>query len=233
MIHLCRQVIIATCLALIFAGLSMAGQEEATPLDIARQLKQRLEHLTSLSFTFTQRSEGQLTGRVKQASGKAYFYKDGDSAKMRWDYLAPDRQIIISNGEELRMYFENLNQMIIAPADTLQQDVTYSFFTGKRRIQDDFEVNGGEEPIGQTSNQADYRVIELIPKDDSQQVKQIRLWVVDAKTIKRIEFTDTFDTTTTINITNVEENTLQNEDSMIDSEFFTLIPPEGTEIIRQ
>lgn len=219
-----------------------SGASEKTdiaPLKTARQLKERLAKLSSLHFQFTQRTEGQMSGRVRTAQGEAYFIKSGKEAKMRWDYLKPDRQVIISDGSELTMYFANLNQMIIAPADSLQQDVTYTFFTGTRSIEEDFIVRRSEESTGintppeQAFTSKETQRIKLLPRSPESQVKSIRLWIVDTSTIKRIVIIDKFDTVTTLDIDNIEENSLTSGHGAVDEDFFNFTPPQNTEIIRQ
>ncbi len=210
-----------------------AESQEKTPLHIAQQLRQHLAELSSLSFNFSQRTRGQLSGRSRQATGQAFFIKDSDGAKMRWDYQAPERQVIISDGNELTMYFENLNQMIIAPADSLQQDVTYSFFTSKQSIEEDFLVSPGIDSSEAGDSLADFDVIKLSPKSPTSQIKFIRMWITNITQIKRIEIHDTFDTITLLNLSNIEENALNAKDPEQNEVFFSFNPPEGTEIIRQ
>jgi len=229
----------ATVLLCTMQTSGAAAETGTAPLNVARQLKERLETLSSLHFQFTQRTEGQMSGRVRTAQGEAYFIKNGEEAKMRWDYLTPDRQVIISDGSKLTMYFADLNQMIIAPADSLQQDITYTFFTGTRSIEDDFAVRQGEESNAnndspaQTNTPPKSQIIKLLPKSPESQVKSIRLWIVATNTIKRIEIIDKFDTITTLDITNVEENSLISGSDAVEDDFFNFTPPKDTEIIRQ
>lgn len=217
----------------VVAAPSKGGEQPQTPLEIANNLSKKLGQLQSLSFAFSQRTQGQLSGRTKQAGGKAYFARDERNTMMRWNYLAPDRQVIMSDGVELMMYFENLNQMIIAPADRLQQDVTYSFFTGGGNIEDQFIVSESDEIFEDTPDSPAYDVIRLEPRSAESQIKDIRLWVENLQQIRRIEIVDNFETKTTINISQIEENSLSSEAQLADMELFNFTPPEGTEIIRQ
>ncbi len=203
------------------------------PLETARNLAEHLSSLQSLSFSFNQRTSGQMSGRPRQASGRAYFAKTDGEARMRWNYHAPDTQVITSDGKTLKMYFENLNQMIIAPAEALQQDVTYSFFTGTASFEDDFAVYDGSSQEETGSAPEGYEIIALVPRKDPTQIKDIRIWVADTLNIKRIEIRDTFDTVTELTISNMEENCLTRDGELITPDFFTFTPPEGTEIIYQ
>lgn len=231
--HLFFLVPIVLLLCLLKVNAALADDKQMSPLEVAERLSERLGQLSSLSFTFTQQTMGQISGRTKQASGHAYFVKDEDTTRMRWNYQAPDRQVIISDGNELVMYFENLNQMIIAPADQLQQDVTYSFFTGAKDIEDKFIVSEGGNIEEGAADLPMYEVIRLEPRSTDSQVKDIRLWVKDVKQIQRIEIVDNFETKTIINISNIEENSLTSEGTPSNKELFSFAPPAGTEIIRQ
>ncbi|MBU3983390.1 MAG: outer membrane lipoprotein carrier protein LolA, partial [Proteobacteria bacterium] len=117
----------------LFAGLNVIE----SPEDIARRLQQNYDQIKSLSFHFTQSTEGELSGRPQQGSGTAWFVKEkkskgfsGTVGKMRWDYTSPDKQILVSDGVDFSMYFAKLEQMIISPAESMQTDITYAFFTG-------------------------------------------------------------------------------------------------------
>ena len=224
-------VLLTFCLFHVTAGL--ADERPGSPLEIAKRLSERLGQLSSLSFNFTQQTMDQISGRTKQASGHAYFAKDQDKTQMRWNYQAPDRQVIISNGKKLTMYFENLNQMIITPADQLQQDVIYSFFTGTKDIEDEFFVSEGGQIEEGSSDLPLYDVIRLEPRSTDSQVRDIRLWVKDHKRIQRIEIVDNFETKTIINISNIEENSLTSDGKHMNTDLFSFAPPPGTEIIRQ
>lgn len=212
---------------------TFADSSSDKSLETAKQLSQHLDSLTSLSFQFTQRTTGQMSGRPRQASGTAYFVKNDNDAKMRWNYSAPDFQVIISDGTTLSMYFEKMNQMIVTPAESLQQDVTYSFFTGSGNIEADFLIQPGTEETEQGSYNHGFEVIKLIPRAPTSQTKDIRLWVTNSSQIKRIEIRDNFDTITLLNISNIEENTLVKDGVLTNTALFDFTPPEGTEIINQ
>lgn len=218
-----------------FPHVSVAQSDETdlSALEIANSLSHHLGELASLSFSFNQTTEGQISGRTRQAAGVGHFIKQDESTKMRWNYQIPDKQVIISDGEKVTMYFANLNQMIIASADQLQQDVTYAFFTGETQIEEKFIVT--QEIIERDLDETGMSdaVIKLIPRSPDSQVQYVRLWVVAERHIQRIEIVDNFETITTILFSNIEENSLMENGRLVDPELFSFTPPEGTEIIRQ
>ena len=228
--------IIIFCCLIFFSPLSLQAQEDetnASAMEIANSLSRHLGGLASLSFSFTQTTEGQISGRTRQAGGLAFFVKQDESTKMRWNYETPDTQVIISDGEQLTMYFANLNQMIIAPADQLQQDVTYAFFTGETNIDEKFII--AQEIIEQDLNEVatSEAVIKLIPRSPTSQVQYIRLWVTAARHIHQIVIVDNFETITTIFLNDIQENSLTDNGKLRNRQLFTFTPPAGTEIIRQ
>jgi len=206
-----------------------------SPAGVATRLQKRYDSIQSFSFDFIQDTRGQLTGRPKKGRGQAFFIKninnDKIPGKMRWNYSDPARQVLVSDGKTFSMYFASLSQMIITPAESLQNDLTYSFFTGSGNLIQDFRIKapgqGLEARQGQTS------IIQLTPKAKQSQVASIHLWVTDDSLIQRIEILDHFDTITVLNLSNLKVNSLDTGDGELMKKLFHFTPPEGTEIIRQ
>ena len=226
--------IILSALLLIFlagfSGIARGGEE--SPADIGARLQANYNRIKSLSFDFTQQTSGQLTGRGGSGSGQAYFLKTGKTSKMLWNYSAPDKQVILSDGTTLFMYFAKLKQMIITPADSLQQDITYSFFSGAGNLENDFRILPPDPEVGITDN-ASYKIIQLIPMTPRSQVSTIHVWVTADSLIQRMEIRDSFDTVTTLNFSNIKVDSLVGENAQVLKSLFSFTPPEGTEIIHQ
>ncbi len=204
-----------------------------TPEEVAARLQKRYDTIESLSFDFVQDTRGQLSGRPKKGSGQAFFIKSRDkkhSGKMRWNYLAPDKQILVSDGVNFSMYFASLSQMIVTPAKALEQDLTYSFFTGSGKLLEDFSILPPDQP-GRSGDGTE--VIKLIPQSQASQVASIQLWVTGDSLIRRIEILDHFDTLTVLNFSRLKINSLDPDDSELMERLFSFTPPDGTEIIYQ
>lgn len=206
------------------------GQAESVDHTAAR-LQNRYDAITSLSFDFVQDTRGQLSGRPKTGRGKAYFVKNTTPGKMRWNYSDPDRQVLVSDGKTFSMYFESLQQMIVSPATALQQDLTYSFFTGSGNLLEDFTVSEADHTI--TNQEEKTSVIKLIPRAKQTQVASIHLWVTEDSLIRRIEILDLFDTLTVLNFSNLQVDTIDPGDKKRMAQLFSFYPPEDTEIIHQ
>jgi len=205
-----------------------------TPEEVASRLQKRYDTIYSFTFDFNQDTRGQLSGRPKKGSGQAFFLKSNapgeNNGKMRWNYSTPEKQVLVSDGVTFSMYFASMAQMIISPASALQQDLTYSFFTGSGDLLEDFTVLPPDltlSPEDQTT------IIKLIPKAKQSQVAEIHLWVTDDSLIRRIEILDHFDTLTVLNFSNLQVNTLDEDNTELMERLFHFNPPEGTEIINQ
>lgn len=202
------------------------------PEDIAARLQLRYDAMKSLTFNFYQDIRGEMTGRPRQGSGRAVFFKNGDKARMRWDYTSPDRQVLISDGVEFSMYIAEQQQMIVTPAENLDADLTYSFFTGKGLLQRDFHIRPANEDE-QSDDEAEFKVIKLIPKTPQSQVQDIHVWVTPDSLIRRMKIQDHFGTITVLNLSDIEADKLNDQNPAEIEALFTFVPPAGTEIIRQ
>ena len=202
------------------------------PEDVALRLQARYDKIRSLTFNFTQDTSGEMTGRPRKGAGNAAFVKLEGKSYMRWDYTSPDKQVLVSDGKVFSMYFANLQQMIISPASTLDTDLTYSFFTGKGVLIKDFYIRPADEEY-QSENEAGIKVIKLIPKTTQSQIQDIHLWVTPESLIRRINIRDYFGTLTVLNFSDIKVDSLVGKDPKELLSFFSFVPPEGTEIIRQ
>lgn len=222
------------CIAAILF-LSVSLTRAATPEypdAIASRLQARLDGLQSLSFQFFQDTSGEMSGRPRQGSGTALFYKGDDINRMRWDYTSPDRQVITSDGKYFSMYFAELHQLIVTPVEKLESEVTYSFFFGRSKIADTFHIRPADEEY-QNEDDPEFKIIKLIPKNPSSQVQDIHIWVTADSLIRRFTIRDLFGTVTILNLSDLTVNPLLGKTSEEIAASFAFTPPEGTEIIEQ
>ncbi|MDP3478897.1 MAG: outer membrane lipoprotein carrier protein LolA [Desulfoprunum sp.] len=221
-------------LLLILPALSQAAESyPEAPGAVAARLQARYDAMRSLSFIFVQQTEGQMTGRPRKGGGKAYFLKTGGLKRMRWNYDSPERQILVSDGKTFSMYFDNLHQMIVSPAKKIEEDMTYSFFTGSGKLVEDFMILGANKNMVEADDDKELRIIQLVPKNSESQVQDIHLWITADSLIRRIEIRDQFDTRTILTLSDLKADFVNADDEKAIAEMFTFSPPEGTEIIHQ
>lgn len=221
-----------TCLLFFSANSYSIASEAESPEDIAQRLQLRYDHMQSLTFNFNQDTRGEITGRPRKGSGTATFLKSASKNQMRWDYTNPKRQVLLNDGVLFYMYFEELQQMIISPAENLEKDLTYSFFSGKGKLQDDFHIRPADPDFG-NDTATDFKVIKLVPITPQSQVQDIHLWVTTDSLIRRIHIQDHFGTVTVLNLSNIQPDALKNMSRSQTEALFSFTPPKDTEIIRQ
>lgn len=211
----------------VFAQKVFSEQER-----IATRLQKRYDSMQSLDFIFYQQTQGSISGRPQVGEGQAVFLKTEDSAYMRWDYMSPNPQVLLSDGVLFKMYFEELAQMIVTPAETLESDITYSFFTGKGKLSQDFTILPADtDTTDKLTESHPSAVIKLIPKKEQSQVQDIHLWVTEDSLISRIQIRDHFGTTTILSFSDIEVDGIDSSPASLKR--FDFEPPIGTEIIEQ
>ncbi|MFC1843627.1 outer membrane lipoprotein carrier protein LolA [Thermodesulfobacteriota bacterium] len=216
---------------LLPALLSLPEQTAAQSFNavaIAQKLQNTYETAVNLVAEFNQTTSMKFSGRVRKGSGSMIFLRPG---RLRWDYISPDHQVLISDGKSISMYFEKNNQMIISNArDYLQSDVTYSFFAGTGEILKDFNI--AEPDFENTSENS--HLIKLIPKSTHPHVASIHAWITD-KTflLEHLQIVDHFDTVTDLFFKNILIDSNSYGGREITENLFSFTPPANTEIIRQ
>ena len=206
----------------------LATAQATEALEVAQKLQNVYEKATSLVADFNQTTAMKFSSRVRQGSGTMIFRKPG---RMRWDYMTPDYQVLISDGEKISMYLEKSSQMIVSNAkEYLQSDVTYSFFAGTGNLLRDFEVS-----VPDFANERENSfLIKLVPKSSHPHVSYIHAWVNhDTFLITHLQIVDHFDTITDLNFDNIQIDSDHYGGRKIEEDLFFFIPPANTEIIEQ
>jgi len=191
-----------------------------SPQELAGRLQARYEETTSLAADFQQQATVPMSVRKRSGAGRLVILKPG---RIRWDYQTPDRQVLISNGKKVSMYFAQSRQMIVQPvSEYINSDVTYSFFVGTGNIVRDFEVHPSQRSV-----QPGLQGIKLVPKTAHPQVDFLHVWMDDSYLLRRLEIVDHFGSVTELVFANIVTN------APVAADIFVFSPPPGTEIIEQ
>ena len=199
-----------------------------SPQDLAARVQAAYDRLDSLAVSFEQSSLGPLSDN-RLGSGRALFLRgsmQGSAAKMRWDYVTPEQQVLISDGTTLSMYFAQLNQLLVSPATVLEQDLTYNFFSGRTTLAQAFQIQAG--PVAEEG-----ATLRLQPRTEQSQLKELLLWIGPNDLIQELELVDHFDTRTRMRFSAISPNALNGVAAAELEQLFSFTPPPGTEIIRQ
>jgi outer membrane lipoprotein carrier protein len=221
-------VVLCIFLSSILQTLNAAGAR-SDPVNIAKKLQSSYEKAQNLVAEFKQITAMQLSSRIKEGAGTMVFLKPGH---MRWDYMTPERQVLISDGKTISMYFEKSKQMIrTAAKEFIQSDVTYSFFTGTGDILKDFEIL---EPDLTYKKTDDSYLIKLVPVKAHPQVAYMHFWISrDTYLVNRLQIVDHFETVTDLFFSNIKVNAGQYNKNAINDDLFFFMPPADTEVIEQ
>ena len=214
--------LLSLLIGLMFLAFSPASGQCAapTPLELARKLQARYEETKTMTADFKQSTAVPMSSRKRIGAGKVVISKPG---RIRWDYLTPDKQVLISDGKKVFMYVANSGQMIVQPVSQyINSDVTYAFFAGTGNIVRDFNVLPSERQEG-----AGLKVIKLVPKTPHPQVEYLHVWIDENFMVRRLEIVDHFGSITDLAFSNIRRN------EPVSPEVFVFTPPLGTEIIEQ
>ena len=210
-------------IALFLLSGAPASANDLTPGAVAAKLQQTYKRTATLTADFRQLSSTRAQRRQRQATGTLILRKPG---RIRWNYQQPDRQVLISNGATVSMYFEKNHQMMVMPSERyLNSDVTYAFFVGNGDISRDFETLA---PTAAPFLAEGQYCIKLIPRQTHPQLSHLHLWINSTSWIvQRIQLVDQLDSITDLFFTNIIINQPVADDT------FLFTPPPDTEIIEQ
>ena len=152
---------------------------------------------------------------VQQVSdGKVWIQRPG---RFRWDYATPYRQQLVSDGERLWSYDEDLEQATVEPVDAALSSTPAMLLSGFRPLD---EVMRWQE-TGTRDGRTWYR---LDPKQQDTAVEEVQI-AFDAGQLAIIEVRDGFGNHTRIGFSDITRN------QSIDPDRFRIQLPPGTDII--
>src|SRR5262249_310033 len=122
------------------------------------RLQTRYETTRTMTADFRQSVESPTLASPLESHGTVAFEKPN---RMRWDYGAPDKQVIVGDGATLWIYQPDDKQVIKAPlAEAFQGRTPVSFLAGLGRVERDFEAS--------LEREEDERwVLHLVPRKDA------------------------------------------------------------------
>ena len=193
---------------LLFATASYA---ESSDEDI---LKRFLSNMQTLEANFKQTLVDDQGIELESTSGVVFLNRPD---KFRWDYKIPYTQTIVTNGELLWFYDEDLEQVTI-------RDVTTSIENTPSAIFGSYEDLDAQFIIIELGNIEEFDWVELTPRDIESQYNSIRLGFEKDKLGMMVMF-DNLGQVTRIDFT---EEVLNKK---MDDSIFNFEPPQGIDIL--
>lgn len=217
--HLAQKLRILTIIALLLSVTLSHGNVFARELhSLVADIQKAYESIETLTFEFTQELSMNSMESLFEATGKAAFKKPG---MMKWDYISPDTQQIVSDGKTIWIFQPAFNQVIITTFPK-ERNVAYDFLSGMGRLSEDFSITFLE------GNSSKPYYLKLTPKNPQTNTTGLII-KVDEKTSMVEEFTnfDLLGNATKIKMKRVEIN------SELSSDLFSFTIPEGAKIVRE
>ena len=211
---------IAIALAMLLALVSQA-LAQATPGptldDVVRGVEGAYGKMTDLKGDFTQSALNKSLNQTIDARGTVYLKKGG---KLRWEYLEPTKQEIVSDGKTIWIYTPQLNQVNTGPAPEALAGPAGSFLSGLGKLREHFNVRflNPAQPKDADGNV----VLDLTPKQALPTLTRLVL-SLDGKTydVRKAVVHDQFENTVTMRFAKVAIN------SGLPDKLFSFVPPKG------
>lgn len=203
--HLYRAVLVSL-LVLLSSALQAAGNG-------ITQLRQFVETAGSASGRFEQQVTASSGRRPQQASGTFAFERPG---RFRWTYETPYPQLLVSDGERLWVWDQDLNQVTVKTLGDALGSTPAAILAGGEGLDNDFELAEAGQSDG-----LDW--VSARPRSESS-FETMRIGLREGKLV-RMELRDHFGQTTVIDFvvitTGVEHP----------PEVFQFEPPVGADVI--
>ena len=207
---------VCRCSCLFMAALILAFMPAVQAANNDNLVQTFFNNLDTLQADFHQQvRDGDNT--VQQVSdGKVWIQRPG---QFRWDYASPYRQQLVSDGERLWSYDEDLEQVTVQPIGEVLSATPAMLLGGSQPIEDIFTV----EPLPTSGNR---QQVLLKPKSDDSNVTALLLDFTDG-VISGIRAEDSFGNITTFTFSNLVRN------RELDSALFRFEPPAGVDIVGE
>jgi outer membrane lipoprotein carrier protein len=157
------------------------------------------------------------TGETIQESKGRLWIERPD--KFRWDYDTPYKQEIVSDGERLWVYDEDLKQVTVRPLEGGLLDTPAVILAGRGRLEQQFTIkdDGVKDELAW---------VELSPKHKDSGFEKVRLGFEQGR-LRRFELIDSLGQTTRYSLSDGLEN------KPISAERFSFTPPPGVDVVGE
>ena len=178
------------------------------------QLSRFLDNMQTLEANFTQTLMDDQGIELESSTGMVFLHRPD---KFRWDYKHPYLQTIVTNGETLWIYDEDLEQVTI-------RDVTSTLESTPAAILGSYEGIDEQFIIIEMGKIEEFDWVELTPRDIESQYDSIRLGFDKDKLGMMVMF-DNLGQVTRVDFTQQVIN------QKLDIDTFNFEPPQGIDII--
>ena len=179
-----------------------------------------VNNVSSMSSEFSQVVLDKKGSKLQDVEGVMLFKRPN---KYRWDYLKPYQNQIISDGDRLYMYDQDLRQVSINSIAKVGGSTPLLIIAGKN-IEKYFTLKNIESQAGDESSQ-NIKWIEAIPKEEGAGFSKVMLGLTENK-LSVMKIVDAFEHITTISFRNAKYNV-----SLSDNDFLFKLP-NGVDVVQ-
>ncbi|HAP04383.1 MAG TPA: outer membrane lipoprotein carrier protein LolA, partial [Methylophilaceae bacterium] len=174
-----------------------------------------VNNISSMSSEFSQVVLDKKGLKLQDVEGVMLFKRPN---KFRWDYLKPYQNQIISDGDRLYMYDQDLRQVSINPIAKVAGSTPLLIVAGKN-IEKYFTLKN----LDDDSNQ-NIKWVEAVPKEESAGFSKVILGLTENK-LSVMKIVDAFEHITTISFKNAKYNV-----NLMDNDFLFKLP-SGVDVV--
>jgi outer membrane lipoprotein carrier protein len=208
----------------VVAGCAVAARASAAPtLDEAVQsLETAYRRVTDLKASFQQAAYNKTLNQTIDARGTLYLKKPG---KLRWEYVTPTPQEIVSDGKRLWVYTPELKQVNVADAPDALAGPAGSFLQGLGQVREHFQARFLNP--AQPTDADGLLVMDLAPKRPQPLLARLivsvdpRSWLVRQAVVH-----DELGNTVTVRFGDTVVN------SGVPDALFVFVPPPGAAVVQ-
>jgi outer membrane lipoprotein carrier protein len=198
--------------ATLWAGSSMAATSKQGAA--IAQMQHFLREVHSLKADFTQVVMDPNLRQIKQSSGTLLIKRPN---RFRWDYVAPNKEVIVADGQHVWMYDVELQQVTVKPLDGTLAASPAVLLSGSNDVGRNFKI----QDLGDKDGIA---WVGLTPKVKDTDFEDVRLGFKNGA-VAIMELKDALGNLTRITFSHVVRNAALSDDQ------FRFTPPPGADVI--
>ena len=179
-----------------------------------------VNNISSMSSEFSQVVLDKKGLKLQDVEGVMLFKRPN---KFRWDYLKPYQNQIISDGDRLYMYDQDLRQVSINPIAKVAGSTPLLIIAGKN-IEKYFTLKNIDDQVNNEGNQ-NFKWVEAVPKEEGAGFSKVILGLTENK-LSVMKIVDAFEHTTTISFKNAKYNV-----TLVDNDFLFKLPI-GVDVVQ-
>ena len=193
---------VRTTVLLLTIAVVGAAAAPPTASELAATLQRKYDGVKDFSADFVHAYEGGVLRKQITERGKLQVKKPG---KMRWEYIAPEEKLFVSDGVKMYSYIKQDKQVIVSDVPAADQATTPTLFlAGKGSLTRDFTPSLVDAPAGSPPGS---QGLKLVPKTRQREYDWLTL-VVDpvSLAIRGLVTVDAQGGTSRFSFTNLKEN---------------------------